>query len=65
MANFAHPMVHKKNLIKKYLFIVRNGSSLCHACTVSSIQGQPDPARFYEFLPNFLTENPSKTCPKA
>uniref|UniRef100_A0A1I8BCM5 SSD domain-containing protein n=1 Tax=Meloidogyne hapla TaxID=6305 RepID=A0A1I8BCM5_MELHA len=36
-----------------------NNTNICHHCTVSSLQGQPYPNRIYEFLPNFLEENPS------
>uniref|UniRef100_A0A915NH89 Uncharacterized protein n=1 Tax=Meloidogyne floridensis TaxID=298350 RepID=A0A915NH89_9BILA len=42
-----------------------NISNICHHCTVSPLQGQPDSNRFYEFLPNFLEENPSSNCPRA
>uniref|UniRef100_A0A915NRK2 SSD domain-containing protein n=1 Tax=Meloidogyne floridensis TaxID=298350 RepID=A0A915NRK2_9BILA len=42
-----------------------NITNICHHCTVSPLQGHPDYNRFYEFLPNFLEENPSSYCPRA
>ncbi|KAL3075195.1 hypothetical protein niasHS_013418 [Heterodera schachtii] len=39
--------------------------SACRPCTVSTLRGEPDADRFYQFLPNFLEQNPSRSCPRA
>uniref|UniRef100_A0A915EUI0 SSD domain-containing protein n=1 Tax=Ditylenchus dipsaci TaxID=166011 RepID=A0A915EUI0_9BILA len=41
------------------------GDNLCTPCDVPFIDGRPHPNNFYVFLPNFLSENPSKSCVSA
>uniref|UniRef100_A0A183CB79 SSD domain-containing protein n=2 Tax=Globodera pallida TaxID=36090 RepID=A0A183CB79_GLOPA len=45
--------------------ISENSEAPCRPCTVSALHGEPNQERFYEFLPNFLEQNPSRSCPRA
>uniref|UniRef100_A0A914H2F6 SSD domain-containing protein n=1 Tax=Globodera rostochiensis TaxID=31243 RepID=A0A914H2F6_GLORO len=45
--------------------ISENSEAPCRPCTVSTLHGEPNQDRFYAFLPNFLEQNPSRSCPRA